>query len=141
MPQTPKDPNCVNGYKPLVLPNAASMVGNPICGSDTCVDLLKSTMGNSPTATWVKGAAPDANTPIGTFVATFYNNNGTRFANKSGFSHVGALLGVDDSGITLLDQYRFPHVDTLQSSDYSYGGTRNYNANASNYYIVMVPCK
>ena len=126
------------GYTTIVVPNAGGMVGHSLYGSGTCVALAKA-FGAPQTSLWSPGSAPDANTPVGTLVATFYANDGTTFANQSGFSHVGALLSVDDSGITLLDQYRSSSVTSLLSSNYYYGATRNYNANASNYYIVLVP--
>jgi hypothetical protein len=124
------------GYVPVVVPNAKDLVGKKVFGSGTCVDLAKA-YGAPRTALWVPGPAPDASTPKGTLVATFYANNGTTFANQSGFSHVGALEGVTDSGIWLVDQYR--KQPTIQLSFYSYGGTKNYNADANHYFIVLVP--
>src|ERR1700678_163581 len=52
------DPNCVNGLMPLTLNNAESYIGQKTLGkTGTCVDLLKKTVGNYPTHTWVKGNA------------------------------------------------------------------------------------
>jgi RHS repeat-associated protein len=139
--------DCVNGMRSLTLDQVGSYVGKPVKGSGTCVDFLKSTKGNYPTSTWRKGATPDANTPIGTFIATFYDDDGTKFANQSGLSHVGAwdgywttADGVDTitKGIVLIDQYQARK--TILPSYIPYGGTRSYNNNASNYYVVMVPC-
>jgi hypothetical protein len=96
-------------------------------------------MGNYPTKTWVKGPAPDKNTQIGTFVATFHDNNGTKYAPQSGIGHVGAWYGFYPQGIVLIDQY--DSRNAINPSRIPWGGTRNYNNNASNYFIVLVPCK
>jgi RHS repeat-associated protein len=125
-----------SGYSTIVVPNAEGLVGNRVYGNGTCVALAKA-FGAPRAALWMRGPAPDANTPIGTLVATFYANDGTTFANQSGLSHVGAWDGMDGSIITLVDQYR-----GRSTIDYSYinaGGTRNYNSNANNYFIVLVP--
>src|SRR4029077_21064565 len=135
IPTTLIDPlglaDCVNGLRPLVLVDAVSYINRPALGTGTCVDLLKKTMGNYPTSTWVKGPAPDKNTPIGTFVATFYDDNGTQYRSESGRGHTGAWDGTFDnggsnSGIVLIDQYR--GRNNIDRSYIRRGGTRNYNS-------------
>jgi RHS repeat-associated protein len=138
--QTPPKAQTTQGiqtsYTTLVVPNAPRLVGKKVYGSGTCVALAKA-FGAPQTALWKPGPPPDANTPPGTLCATFYANDGQTFANKSGFSHVGALAGVTEFGVNLIDQYsQYP---TIQLSPYQYGATRNYNANGSNYFIVLVP--
>lgn len=144
-PQTPpKDPECVNGWKPLRLDltSERNQPGSPVFGTGTCVDLFKfNTGGKYPTGTWKPGDAPGANTPIGTYVATFYDNNGTKYKSQSGFGHVGAFNGFSNNGILLIDQARSYNPQVIQESNIRWGGTKNYNNNASNYRIVMVPCK
>jgi len=133
-----RDSDCVNGLKRLVLSDVGKYIDTPARGTGTCVDFLKDTMGNYPTATWTKGPVPSSNTPLGTFVATFYDNNGTKYRSQSGFGHVGAWYGTSDNGIVLIDQYR--NRELIGESPIRYGGKKNYNNNASNYYIVLVPC-
>ena len=132
------DPDCVNGLKPLVLEDVAKYIGHRPFGTGTCVDFLKGTMGNYPTKTWVKGPKPDVNTRRGTFVATFYDNDGTAYRSESGRGHVGAWNGFTSNGIELIDQYR--GRASVGVSDIRYGGTKNYNNDANNYYVVLVPC-
>jgi RHS repeat-associated protein len=124
------------GYKSIVVPNPTQLLGSPDFGSGQCVDLAKA-YGAPQTSLWKPGSAIDANTPIGTLVATFYSDNGTKFANQSGLSHVGIFMGETAKGITLIDQYK--SRPTIEHSYISYGGTRNYNSNASNYRILLVP--
>lgn len=108
----------------------------PVFRDGNCVALPKA-FGAPSTSQWSPGPAPDGSTPVGTLVATFYNNGGTTFANQSGLSHVGAWDGTNGSKITLIDQYRGRTF--IDYSYIRYGGTRNYNSNASNYFIVLVP--
>jgi RHS repeat-associated protein len=137
----PPPPPCRNGLKSLVLGDPASYVGRPVYGSGTCVDLLKDTLGNYPTKTWVKGGAPDATTPIGTFVATFFGNGGTTYNNNPGQAHVGAFDGLAKDGIWLVDQYKGVPRNQIEHKDYRRGAKRNYVADANHYFIVLVPCK
>jgi hypothetical protein len=131
--------DCVNGHRALILSNADWYIGKPALGTGTCVDFLKKTMGNYPTSTWVKGPAPDSSTPTGTFVATFSANDGTKYQSFSGLGHVGAWNGFISNGIQLIDQYRSrPNIDP---SNIYFGGTKNYNNDARNYFIVLVPCR
>jgi hypothetical protein len=126
------------GYTMIVVSNAGGLVGNDVYGSGTCVDLAKE-FGSGNTGDWAPGPKPDANTPPGTLVATFEANNGTVFANQSGLSHVGSLLNINNQGITLVDQ--FAKYSDIQQSFYAFGGTKNYNADANNYRIVLVKTK
>jgi hypothetical protein len=143
--QTPA--NNTPGKQPIVVPNATDLVGQKVFGTGTCVDLAKA-YGAPQTSQWTPGPAPDENTPKGTLVATFYLDNGTKFANQSGLSHVGAWEGEfskpngkggTTTGIVLVDQYK--GRSQIDFSKITYGGTRNYNSNASNYRIVLVPKK
>jgi RHS repeat-associated protein len=158
------DADCVNGVKPLVLKDIASYINQPVKGTGTCADLLRYTQGGNPkyppypTWRWIKGPAPDKNTPLGTFVATFHDNNGTQFGSGDVHKHprhVGAFYGTyskgNHNGIVLVDQYedRTDPGEVIAQSKYPYGGYPEYHEvywkdyihNGSNYFIVVVPCE
>lgn len=131
-----KPASAPEGSHTIIVPNVDSLNRQPVFGTGTCVDLAKH-FGAPYTGTWVPGPKPDKDTPKGTLVGTFYNENGTKFANKSGLSHVGALLSVEDDGITLMDQYA--QRRWIGHSEIHKGGTRNYNSNSENYRIILFP--
>jgi len=124
---------------PKVIPNVESYIGEKIKGSGTCVDFPRLTVGTPPTGTWKKGPKPDGSTPMGTIVATFFDAGGTKYKSESGKGHVGGWFGQSKSGITLVDQYK--GLSEIRLSPIRTGGTRNYNANADNYFIVLFPTK
>ena len=144
--QSPNAQNIPAGYKTIIVPDLESLNGHEHFGdSETCVNLAKH-FGAPQTALWRPGAPPDANTPRGTLVATFYGNGGTKFTSVSGQAHVGALKDVTGAGITLYDQYA--GREKIGPSFLPYGGKHRkppqkdkYNDNGSNYRVVLVPDK
>jgi hypothetical protein len=85
---------------------------------------------------------------VHTLVATFVDNNGQKYRSESGNGHVGAFVEMFDktnakgdktTGITLMDQYKGRLA--IGPSDIKAGGTRNFNSDANNYRILLVPDK
>jgi hypothetical protein len=64
-------------------------------------------------------------------------DNGMTFANKSGWSHTGGLSAFQQDGIELVEQYGGYRL--IIKTKYLNGGTKNYNADATHYYVVLIP--
>ncbi len=126
-------------YAPIIIPDISDFVGKKVYGSGTCVDFPRLAAGTPPTRFWKKGPKPGALTPPGTVVATFFDENGTKYRSESGKGHVGAWLGMDKGGISIADQYR--GLSHIKESYIRKSGTRNYNSNSENYFIVLFPKK
>ena len=93
---------------PFIFNNPKSLVGKPLAGSGTCVDLIKvyvPGLRGLPTTAWREGASVmDARGAIapGTAIATFEKG---RYPRRSHDNHAALVVLVMGSGIWVVDQW------------------------------------
>ena len=102
-----------------------------------CVAFVKAAAKAPHTGAWRRGERVRGNAAVrqGTAIATF-DANGAYGNYTDGSSHAAIFVSQDDHGLTVLDQFVFPHPKTVNARTLVFGhGTPANNGDA--FYVIM----
>lgn len=136
MAMTAGAPVAATAGGPYVITDTQPFMGT-LVPDGQCVAFVKAAAKAPHTAAWRRGARVRGNAAVrpGTAIATF-DANGTYGNHTDGSSHAAIFISQDTSGLTVLDQFVFPHAKPVGPRTLTFGhGTPANNGDA--FFVIL----